>query len=293
MADPKRYYKSLNLEPGASSESIKKQFRKLSLLTHPDRTNNDPKTNKQFHEISEAYQLLSDPKQKQFYDKGLSDNNMDDIQFNTENIFEIFKNMSFVDGRGQYFNMDNAEMNFGREIQRPTPIIKTLHITINQAFSGCKIPIKIERWVCNDSVKTKEEETLYVSIPKGVDDNEIIILREKGNILSETNKGHIKIFLKVTNKTRLVRNGLDLLYRKNINLKQALCGFSFELEYFDERSFRIDNGNGNVISHGYKKFIPGLGMERDGTKGNLIIEFTVTFPETLNESQVEKIKDCL
>jgi len=293
MQETKEYYKSLHLKPGASQEEIKKQYRKLSLLTHPDRTNNNPSTNTQFHEISEAYQLLSDPTFKKNYDKSLLETNINDIEFNTDDILKIFKNMSFVDGQGQFFNMEKGKMNYGADFQRPTPIIKTIQITIQQAFTGCKLPIHIERWVCHNSVKSKEEETIYVTIPKGVDDNEIIILEEKGNILSENNKGHIKLFLKVNNKSEFLRKGLDLLYKKNITLKESLCGFSFEINYLDERTFKINNTNGNVISHGYKRYIPELGMERDGTKGNLIIEFTVTFPEKLSKSQVEIINNCL
>ena len=63
------------------------------------------------------------------------------------------------------------------------------------------------------------------------------------------------------------------------------------MEHIDGRTFKINNGNGNVISPGYKKMIPKLGMKRDGHQGNLIIDFTVVFPEKLSSEQIEKIKD--
>ena len=91
-------------------------------------------------------------------------------------------------------------------------------------------------------------ETLYVSIPAGIDDNEIIVLKGKGNMIDEANKGDIKVFVKIKNNTEFVRNGLDLTYHKTISLKDALCGFSFDLKYIDGRTFKINNGNGNVIS---------------------------------------------
>lgn len=295
MCDPKEYYKVLELTPKASKDEIKKQYRKLSLLYHPDRQKNGTSNNTNntmFHKISEAYETLSNEKSKCLYDGGCSDNNVSNFDIHTRDIFDIFKNMQFGDGKGQFFNMDGVSMNFG-EYQRPTPIIKTIEITIQQAFTGCKIPINIERWVCQDSIKTKEKETIYVSLPKGVDENEIIILQEKGNVISESNKGHIKVFVKVVNNTSLLRKGLDLYCQKRISLKDALCGFSFEIDHVDGRQFKIENRNGNVICPSYKRFIPNLGMERDGSKGNLVIEFTVLFPEKLNKEQIEGIKAIL
>ena len=59
------------------------------------------------------------------------------------------------------------------------------------------------------------------------------------------------------------------------------------------KGFKINNGNGNVISANYKKMIPSMGMKRDDHTGNLIINFSVTFPETLTEEQVKIIGDVL
>ena len=56
---------------------------------------------------------------------------------------------------------------------------------------------------------------------------------------------------------------MDLIFYKDISLKDALCGFTFEIDYLDDRIFKIDNHNGNVISSNYKKTIKNLGMTRD------------------------------
>ena len=54
----KNYYKILNLQPGASKDEIKKAFRKLALIYHPDK-NNSPDANEKFIKISEAYEFLT------------------------------------------------------------------------------------------------------------------------------------------------------------------------------------------------------------------------------------------
>ena len=62
------------------------------------------------------------------------------------------------------------------------------------------------------------------------------------------------------------------------------------MKYIDGRNFQINNSKGNVITPGYKKMIPKMGMKRDDNVGNLIIEFTIVFPETLTDEQTRKIK---
>jgi DnaJ family protein A protein 2 len=131
---------------------------------------------------------------------------------------------------------------------------------------------------------------VYVTIPKGIDEGEILLLQGKGNVASETNKGDIKIFVKVENNTPFKRSGLDLILEKTITVKDALCGFSFELKYLTGKVYTITNNSGNIISHGYKKMIPNMGFEREGHKGNLIILFDVQFPEKLAPETIEALK---
>lgn len=65
------YYEALGLDADASAGAIKKAYRKLSLIHHPDRPNGDPDM---FKLISEAYQVLSDPDKRLAYHKnGISE----------------------------------------------------------------------------------------------------------------------------------------------------------------------------------------------------------------------------
>ncbi len=63
------YYDILGVEKGASQEEIKKAYRKKALQHHPDRNPGDKEAEKKFKEISEAYEVLSDPQKREMYDR--------------------------------------------------------------------------------------------------------------------------------------------------------------------------------------------------------------------------------
>ena len=61
-------YNVLELNDNASQEEIKKSYRRLSLLFHPDRNNNSPESTVRFQKISSAYETLSDEEKRKNYD---------------------------------------------------------------------------------------------------------------------------------------------------------------------------------------------------------------------------------
>ena len=174
----------------------------------------------------------------------------------------------------------------------PEPIEKTVNITLEQAYTGCNIPITIERIVILNRERKKENETIYVNIEKGVDNDEIINIDEKGHNINNV-KGIVKLFVKIKNNTSLERDGLNLIYNKTLTFKESLCGFSFDIDYIDGRTLKLNSNGGNIVYNGYKKVIPNLGIERKENIGNLIIKFMVSYPDKLTEEQIEKLKEIL
>jgi len=63
----KDYYSILELPPSASADEVKKAYRRLAHLYHPDKKDNDPYAAVQFAVIKEAYETLINPVQKEYY----------------------------------------------------------------------------------------------------------------------------------------------------------------------------------------------------------------------------------
>ena len=100
MAGQRDYYEILGVDKDASQKEIKKAYRKLAKKYHPDMNKDDPDTSEKFKEISEAYEILSDPDKRKRYDRyghsGINDNdfNFDDFAQGGfggfEDIFDMF-----------------------------------------------------------------------------------------------------------------------------------------------------------------------------------------------------------
>ena len=187
-------YNILDIDKNASKETIKKAYRKASLKHHPDRGGDS----EEFKKINRAYEILSDPIKKREYDMKMNSpfyNNSSSIFANDNNINEgvpDFFKMFFggggpidlasmagvggpggVNGHPNIHIFRNGKPVFTRNM-KPTPITKTLKIKLADAYNGINLPLEIERWIIVDNIKKVEKETIYVDIPRGIDNNEII-----------------------------------------------------------------------------------------------------------------------
>jgi len=302
------HYEILGITKDASEIEIKKAYRSASLKYHPDRNSSKEAVTK-IQEINEAYEILSDNDKKKEYDNELNGVRTNPFQqmntnLNTEfgDINSMF-NMMF-NGRPLHPGMPNVQVfrngnstthvftsnsNMG-----PPPIMtKNVEITFEQSYSGCSIPIEIERWVQQDNNKIPEVEQLMIQIPEGVNNNETILLKEIGN-RNQYGKGDVKLIIRINNTTDFKRQNLDLFCDKELSLKEALCGFSFEFIHINGKKLSINNNNPvTIIKEGQCQVFKGLGMKKNGHGGNLIFTFHVKFPSELTDAQRAHLSDGL
>lgn len=88
----KDYYSVLGIQKGASDEEIKKAYRKQALKFHPDK-NKSPGAEEKFKEIAEAYDVLSDQKKKDIYDKFGEEGEQNDLNLSHFNSQRHFKHL--------------------------------------------------------------------------------------------------------------------------------------------------------------------------------------------------------
>jgi len=184
-------------------------------------------------------------------------------------------------------------------VNKPPPIVESIEITLEQAYTGLNYPLKLEKWVMEGNIKKTELETIYVELKPGIDDSEIIILRNRGNVVSDTNIGDVKLFIKIINTTQFVRDGLDLLLTKNITLKEALVGFQFDFKHLSGKTYTINNKPGKVVTPDFVKEVQNMGMKRTRPHpasplvGNLLICFNIKYPTTITEEQCKRLSEIL
>jgi len=142
----KDYYQILGVGRGASAEEIKKAYRKLALLHHPDRNRDNPEAEEKFKEASEAYSVLGNSEKRQVYDQygaaGLRAGGASDFGFFSDSIFS-----DFSDILGDIFGLGGA---FGAGRQRRGPrkgndMGMEVALTLEESFLGLEKEVEVER----------------------------------------------------------------------------------------------------------------------------------------------------
>lgn len=132
------YYSVLGVPRSAAQEDIKRAFRQLAREHHPD-VNQDPTASERFKEINEAYQVLSDPERRAYYDR-------------TGRVDSVLRDAAGRPFGGSPFE-DIFDMFFGREHgpagepgpERGSDLRVALEIALEDAARGTEKVIKVMR----------------------------------------------------------------------------------------------------------------------------------------------------
>jgi len=295
------YYSVLNLSKNANINDIKKAYRQLSIKFHPDKNLNCD--SEQFNKINEAYSKLLDKYNtndlhndvNKFNNNELVNANNNANINNTNNTNNANTNNNNNTNNANNIDVNNTILNYSYfNVNNSEDIIINLSLGFNEAYNGCNKPIVINRKIIVNNVIGHEKETLYIPIPKGIDANEIITIPNKGNVYISNgliSHSNIKIIICLLTHEIFERIGLDIVFIKTITLKEALLGFSFNLNHINNKNFKITCSE--VIHFNYEKLIPNMGFIRDSFVGNLIIKFNITFPPTISQESKKLLEKAL
>ena len=183
-----------------------------------------------------------------------------------------------------------------QECITPEPIIIDHNISFVEAYNGAHNSITFERWIIVNTRRVSEKKIIYFDIPAGINDNEVIIIEKQGNQIDKNNIGTLEIIISIRNDTEFIRDGNNIIYNKNISFKESLCGFSFVLDHICGKSFAFNNNNDescSIIYNGFKRIVPNYGFKRGDKTGDLIIEFSVNYPNSLSVDQIKSIREII
>jgi curved DNA-binding protein len=233
----KDYYASLGVQRNASSDEIKKAYRKLAHKYHPD-VSKDPAGEEKFKEIAEAYETLKSPEKRAAYDQLGTHSSGQDFQPPPE------WGRQFGDGQSSFEDADLADLFAGLAAGRHRPGRQTgqfrmpgqdyevtAHISLEEAYRGTEVELNL-------TVPEQDEEgflrrvprTFKVRIPKGATNGQRLRLPGRGGKGFQGGRdGDLYLNIVVRPHPLFRVNGHDLYFDLPLAPWEAVLGATVEV----------------------------------------------------------------
>lgn len=333
MPDTIDHYETLGVARDASTDEIKRAYRKLARELHPD-VNPAPEAQERFKMVTYAYEVLSDPNQRQSYDMGGTGGG---DQFGFGDIFSAFFGggqtrgpvsraqrgqdallrvdvtlRDVVFGTVQSVEVDTAVVcdtckgsccqpgtspvrcdlcHGSGQIQRQVQsLLGTMMTTV--ACTRCRgfgSIIESPCVTCSGQGRVRQERSIDVSIPSGIDDGMRLRLTQQGEAgVAGGPAGDLYVEVHVAHDAIFSRSENDLLCTLSVPMTDAILGAEATIETFDGPvavQVRAGVQSGEVIT--VKDH--GVGHLRGNGRGDLRVGIQVITPEKVSAKQRDMI----
>jgi DnaJ-class molecular chaperone len=165
-------------------------------------------------------------------------------------------------------------------------------ISLADAFNGANqrpVPIQYE-----NEANATQSETIMINVPPGIPNGCTIGIPDKGNVIPHSGgrRGTLHLEISIEEHPIFRREGdADLVVEHRVSLKDALCGFTFDLVHLNGRSYKFNCKPCSITgSMNETKVLPGLGYNENGA---LKIRFSIELPTSLTEEQVAALSAIL
>lgn len=318
------FYKILDVSRSATTNEIKKAYRKLAKELHPDKNSDDPNASEKFQDLGAAYEVLSDADKRKKYDQCGE---------------ECVKKEGMMDGFDPFasFFGDFGGFGFGGNDhqQHETPkggnIVMDLDVTLEELYSGNFVQVTrnkpvmkpakgtrkcncrqemvtrnlgpgrfqmTQETVCEECPNVKlvnEERVLEIEVEAGMKNGQEIKFVAEGEPHIDGEPGDLIFKVTAVPHSTFERRGDDLYTNITITLQDALLGFELDIKHLDGHTVTIKRDS--VTWPGAKLRKKGEGMpnyENNNLFGVLVITFDIEFPkQDFSDEQKEQIKQIL
>ncbi|TVS06426.1 MAG: J domain-containing protein [Cyanobium sp. PLM2.Bin73] len=285
------YFKVLGVDRGADADTIKRAFRKLARQYHPDVNPGDQSAEARFKEVSEAYEVLSDPDKRRRYEQfgqywsqagaGGGVGGMD-VDFGRYGNFDEFINdllgrFGGAQGGGSGgfgFGSGFPGGGFAGSARGTGPNLDaeaSIRLSLGEAFRGCERTLAVN------------EERVAVRIPAGVKPGSRLRLKGKGNLQPGTGRrGDLYLTIELQEHPVWKLDGDQLRGELPLSLDELALGGQVRVATPDgEASVQVPPG----LTPGRSLRLKGKGWPLKGGRGDLLLTPVLKLPEPLSERE--------
>ena len=293
------YWKVLGLERGADGAAVKKAFRSLARQYHPDVNPGDKAAEARFKEISEAYEVLSDPEKRRRYEQfgqywnqagpaGGGAGAGFDVDFGRYGNFDDFINdlLGRFGSGASPGNPGGFPGGFGAGFGAPPPPAANLDaeasikISLAEAFRGCERTLQVN------------QERVQVRIPGGVKPGSRLRLKGKGNLQpSSGRRGDLYLTINLDSHPLWKLDGDVLRAELPLSPAEAVLGGEVKVPTPDgEAVVNVPAG----ISSGRSLRLRGKCWPLKAGRGDLLLTVQLQLPNQPSEAErqlYEQLRD--
>lgn len=287
----KDYYETLGVPRDASTADIKKAFRKLARVHHPDVAQDKKAAEEKFKEINEANEVLSDPEKRKKYDElgsnwqnphqGPQQSYQDtsgsagqEFNFGGTGFSDFFE--QYFSGASRYGFPDSGAQHGGQRQRRGSDIEGDILVTLEEIMHGAVRPISLQ--TTDPRTGRTETQSFQVRIPTGVTDGKRIRVPGQG----EPGSGGAEpgdLYLRVRHAAHpdFHTEGHDLYYDLDLAPWEAVLGTELTVPTLDGSiKLRVPPGSEN----GQQLRVRGRGLPKGktGERGDYHATITVHLP---------------
>ena len=293
------YFKVLGVERGADADTVKKAFRKLARQYHPDVNPGDKGAEAKFKEVSEAYEVLSDPDKRaryeqfgQYWNQAGRSGGTDGDSANYGNFDDFINDLlgrfggpagggfgaGFPGGFGAGFGagFPGAGPQAARAASANLDAEATISLSFADAFRGCERTLAVN------------EERVQVRIPAGVKNGSRLRLKEKGNLQPGTGRrGDLYLNLKLQDHPVWSLDGDQLRAELPLSLDELALGAEVQVATPDGvATVQVPAG----MTPGRSLRLKGKGWPIKGGRGDLLLTPLLRLPEQLSARERELLE---